>query len=576
MSSAPRLQIFALLLLTLGGLGIRLLGTDFCLPHIREMDSEIITQVEHFRGKPLGTRVVREYYGTYPMIIAATAWAFTSKAEADRPEAELTVAEHLRIAGDTRLDTRRTVAVLSVLLIPLTWLLARRFVGGWWALFAAAATAGSTLHVFFSHEARPHGPASAAFVLAMLAILRVRERGTVGSYALAGLALALLAGILQSALAMFIPLAVAHLLRGGGWKRLLDWKILLPPLIVAATIPATYWPLFDPALKDVDGQFEESTVTVPGHVIDLTRFNGTGIETSITAMRSYEPALSVLLFLALAIWVAARVLRWDTRRAPPHEAWIVLSFVVPYFTAISTWEENYERFVIPVLPFFAIFVAWSGRTLASRLSGGAKTAFTVLFSASLVFPAYVSARLAWIRHTPDTARQAATWLEENVDPEQHKVFVTPWWDLPLVRTQESLRAKIGGRAYHVLSDWKRYQAKRDEGDIVGPYWSIYSMVVVTEFDGKTVEGLREYLDAFGPGFYVIDAKKRGHPWMKWMSEELGARGILRRRIAPDRDPWKWNYPLFDQDGVEEDWPDLTPRVLGANSVGPVVEIYEVR
>ena len=57
MSSASRHQVVALVLLTAAALLIRLLGTDFCLPHIREMDSEITTQVAHLRGKPLGTRV---------------------------------------------------------------------------------------------------------------------------------------------------------------------------------------------------------------------------------------------------------------------------------------------------------------------------------------------------------------------------------------------------------------------------------------------------------------------------------------------------------------------------------------
>jgi hypothetical protein len=47
------------------------------------------------------------------------------------------------------------------------------------------------------------------------------------------------------------------------------------------------------------------------------------------------------------------------------------------------------------------------------------------------------------------------------------------------------------------------------------------------------------------------------------------------RFSPDRDVWAWNYPLFDQDGVEPDWPHLTDRVLGAVAIGPVIEIYRV-
>jgi hypothetical protein len=573
---APRGVLVALCALLFAGLAVRLTGVEFCLPHMRENDHEIVTQVEHLRGKPLKTKSSRVFYATYPLLTAVATWAATS------PEPELgsgaTLAQHLEKAGDDFADTRRTVAVLSSLLVPVTWLLARRFAGPRWALFAAALTASSVLHVFFSQEARPHGPAAVCFVLAMLALFRLRRTPSTASYALAGLVLALLIGFLQSGIAMGIPLLVAHVLRRE--RRLFDPRLLLVGLIVAASIPGSYWPLFDRSLRDVESTLDEEVVAMPGHVVHWSRFNGGGLEITLQTLRSYEPALSVLVLAALAIFAWTRFSP-RTETAPEEarerraEAWIALAFVLPYGSMISLWEENYERFVIPLLPFLATFSAWSARELTARLRGAPRVLAAGAFLVCLALPGYASARLAWLRHVPDTAERAAQWIEQHLDPARDEIFAMPWWDLPLVRSEESLQDRRGGKAFHVISTWKTYQASLDPGELPPPYWSITSLVVINKYDGQTREGLSAYLDSFGPGYYVIDAKKRGHPWMRWMSDELGRRGELLARISPDRDEWAWNYPLFDQDGVEADWPDMTPRILGARCVGPVIEIYRV-
>jgi hypothetical protein len=319
---------------------------------------------------------------------------------------------------------------------------------------------------------------------------------------------------------------------------------------------------------------------MPGHVVKWTRFNGGGLDVTLSTLRSYEPVLCLLLAAAAVIYLWTR---WRPRaarnpelaRRRRQEAWIVLAFVLPYAFVISLWEENYERFVIPLLPFLATFAAWSARELGLRLGGRARAIAAALLLGALALPGYASARLAWLRHVPDTAERAAAWIEANLDPARDTIFGMPWWDLPLARTEESLQDRRGGKPFHVISTWKTYQASLAAGALPPPHWSIISMVIVEGFDGATREGLRQYLDSFGPGYYVIDAKKRGAPWMRWMSDELGARGTLLERISPDQDEWAWNYPLFDQDGVEADWPDMTPRLLRARSVGPVIEIYRV-
>jgi len=574
-----RLVPFALILLTALALGVRMLGLDFGLPHMKEKDAEIVSQTSHYRGMELLGKAVKTTYGTYPTLIAMITVA-TSRRMA-LPGEGAALEEHLHAAADDHLDTRRTVAWLSALIVPATWLLARRFVGPRWALLAAGLAGASLLHVFFSQQARPHAPLGAFMPLAMAAILWTRRRPTARAYLVVGLLLAVLLGFLHSAIAMFIPLVVASLLRerdGRGW---LDPKLLIPLAVAAVAIPVFYWPMIDPDLSSVTaGKFDgETTVTMPGHVIDFRRFNGNGLGTTLVTLRSYEPMLTVLALAAGLVWAIARLRRWDVPRlAERADAAVVLSFCIPYGVVISLWEENYERFVIPLLPFLAVFVAWGARALVHRArSAGARGAVVAAALLLSAFPAYTSARLAWIRSRPDTAEQAAAWLAANTTPGEAKIFAPVWWDLPLPRTEESLHHREeGARPFLKLSYWKYYQVRVAEVPMPPPLWPIYNMIATGSFSAdKSIEGLRAYLDYLGPGYYVIDAKKRGHPWMRMMSDELGARGELLQRISPDRDVWKWNYSLFDQDGVEPDYPDLTPRVLGATAVGPVVEIYRV-
>ena len=76
---APLGALVALCAMTLAGLAVRLTGIEFCLPHMRENDSEIVTQVAHLRGKPLKSKSSRVFYATYPMMTALATWAATSQ-----------------------------------------------------------------------------------------------------------------------------------------------------------------------------------------------------------------------------------------------------------------------------------------------------------------------------------------------------------------------------------------------------------------------------------------------------------------------------------------------------------------
>jgi 4-amino-4-deoxy-L-arabinose transferase-like glycosyltransferase len=125
----------------------------------------------------------------------------------------MTLEEHLDFAGGLDRLVRGIVSVASVLLIPATWLLARRLFTPGWSLFAAALCSLSLLNLQFGQLARPHAFAAPFTVLAVAAAVRLRRRPDLGSYVLCGVAGALAIGALQSGVAVLLPFAVAFLLR---------------------------------------------------------------------------------------------------------------------------------------------------------------------------------------------------------------------------------------------------------------------------------------------------------------------------------------------------------------------------
>ena len=118
-------------------------------------------------------------------------------------------AEHLRYASKDYVDARITAALLSALIVPATFFLARRFTEPRFALLAAALVAGSLLGTVFGRQARPHAPAAALVACAVLTHLRLLERPSLAAWIAVGAVTALAIGTLQSAVALAFPLAAA-------------------------------------------------------------------------------------------------------------------------------------------------------------------------------------------------------------------------------------------------------------------------------------------------------------------------------------------------------------------------------
>ena len=96
--------------------------------------------------------------------------------------------------------------------------------------------------------------------------------------------------------------------------------------------------------------------------------------------------------------------------APRRQTVVVAAYLVPYLTVLALFNDTFERFVLPALPFLACFAAWGAAAAARRFGPRA--------AAILMLPALVgcasSARLAFLHSRPDTLEEAADWVRAHI------------------------------------------------------------------------------------------------------------------------------------------------------------------
>jgi hypothetical protein len=557
-----------------------------------EQDCKIPLQVELLREGGERWRSERDFRW-YPLLVAHVAklWPPAAAAPLDAP-----IEEHLAAAARPHVQVRVTVALLAVLLVPLTWFLARRFLEPGWSLAAAAFVAFSLLHQSFSQQSRPHAVAATTFLVAVLVAMRMRRTGRAPDYVCALGALSLAIGTLQSGVACLVPLGVAHFAR----RRLLPWrspKRLLGTLgllaAVAGTLAATvlfFYPfhLFGAEVEGAAGGkqlgFDASTWTlfVGGHEIFLKKaLVGAGIRPVAHALVSYEPVLLGLTLVAGVAWFATSARRSArpegetfTRR---RDAWVALSFALPYLAALLLYERTYERFLLPLLPYLAVAAAYAIReiaALASRRVGplARPAGQAALTAAFLVVPVLGTSCLASIRAAPHTTTLAARWIERNLSRDE-TIGITSRIDVPLWRDAEGLSNWMGPMEDQFEWPWSRYQARLEGGQGPGPRWKLRwwppKLQQMTN-DPATYVSER-------PGRYVVAEVYSGNRTFAGATsvhDELRRSGKLLVRISPDVDPERSEHPLGYQEETSVETPHFLSRVLRARATGPVIEIHE--
>jgi hypothetical protein len=568
------------------GFVLRFAGIGHLLPTITQLDAAtVVDQVAELRASAAGheTKAATPYY---PHLLArVVSWLPAPPAPDSAAPAD--VDEHLRRASATWIQVREVSVALSMLLVPLTWLFARRFLGPSWALLPAALVATSLLHVTFSAQERPHGAAASFMLLAVLAAMHLRRRPAFLAYLLAGLASGLAVGSLHyGAFALFsvIGAFVLVLRRGRSLPRMLGHSagLALAILVFAVFLRALYPFQFGPGAETVHVQpvEGESAVNLSGHAVFLDRFRGGGFVAILSNLLSYDPVLLAAAAAGLLV-LAFRLRRGGWRTLDPElraDALVAASFLAPFLLALGLYDDTFERFLLATLPFLATAGAYGLRAIAEKTRLRASSRSGRLLATSVVAglaPALAlvpAANLAIDRASPDTLRCAAAWIRENVGPED-RVVVVPYIDLPLLDGDLAM-ADNAKRPWG--SNWTRYQMKLSPEQKLGPKSEVFL------FPGARLSAKQSldrdptgYFQDLGARYVVLGATdNRSLAWWRAREILLGDRRLVSRFSCAKVDSGS-NVGFLQRFVVNPLRMPFFLFVILSARMGPVIEIFRL-
>ncbi len=571
----------ALVVLTLGGLALRMWGIGFLLPHDLEGDARILFQIRVLRGvDPEGRR--NAHFGQYPLLYADIERLLPAPEGLQAPlERARSRDEHLERASALALRGRKLIAVLATLLVPITFALARTFLSAPSALLAAAFVATSPLHLAYSQQARPHAASASFALLAVWAAIALVRRGSALRWIAAGTAGCLAFGALHSGIACVIPLACAAILRWRADGRRALWWSAAVAILFALAIPLFYPFVFDPSSGRDAAQLEMEGAMIEqaGHKIDLEAFRGGGFLEMVQIFWDHEPWLLVAGAVGLLLLLSAPRRVLASMRRP--ELLVLGSYALSYLVALGLYNRTVARFCTPLVPFAAMLSSWALIALARALKRVIPAPAGTLVGAALVLvfagaSAGTGARQSWVRTQPDTEELAARWIEEHLDPRKDRLATLGRVSLPLFRKAGGLPPD--GSALPL--DWWGYEpAHRGE---VSPRerWDIWTIIEATSDDHlRALEHPQRFLEHLDADVIVLQTMRESHVsrWLNKVTNFVRANHELLVRISPDSDPLLTdaflNY-VDPQVGIEH--PQMAWRLWRARGVGPVIEIYAAR
>lgn len=552
--------------------GVRLWGLDFLLPSLFEPDAHVPVQVELIETAAPEPQE-NANYGKYPLLLAYITTACTPRVGWDALAAG-GLAEQVTQAIHPVMRVRLVVALLSLLVLPATWLLARLTMPRGWSLLAAALAGTSLLSINFAVQARPHGAAASLMVLAVLACVLMRRRPRASTYLLAALAVALAFGSLQSGIAVFIPLVLAHFLAAprSGFRRHL-WLLVFLATAAAAVIFFYPFLLERPATPAGGVKFSGVTLDQAGHKLFFNLFNGKGAPLLVRSLWSWDPALAIGAGLGLIVWLVDVVSRRSSgASAPLADRLVALSFAIPYAVVIGLYQRSYERFLLPLIPFLACLAAWG---LWRLLSGRRPALITAVFLGLLAFPSVVAVRFARLRSSPSTYEEAAAWIQETVDPAEDIVYLSIPMTLSVRSTAASLAAEkafFPGRGL----GWYDYQNAVGEADSDPAYRTRWLPLHNIELRQWARRSRREFVHSLAGGYCIneVFTGRSVGPELEDVRIGLQQEAKLLLRLSPDERPIA-SLPIAYQEATNVPLPHRAMRILRARALGPYLEIFRL-
>ncbi|MBZ5589039.1 MAG: DUF2298 domain-containing protein [Acidobacteriia bacterium] len=404
-----RARIAALALLAVA-LAVRLYGLNFDQSHFFHPDERRIAEaVIHLSFRPLQLDPHFFAYGSFPFYVTKLVTSVLSN-----------VKPWLGTYDGAVLTGRALSAIWGTATVALLMLLARRLFGSRTALLAGALLGATVLHVQNSHFATNDVALTFLVLLSLVCMVAISESGSIRAYAAAGAAIGLAVATKFSALPLFVPLAVATVLR---WRKERTLSRALGCLGVAGACALAAFAIAEPyALLDSNAWFHD--IAEQSHMVrnagDLPYTNQyVSVPKVLYDLREMVVwGMGPLLGLAAVIGTARRL---RPKPGPVSTAdWILLAWVVPFFAVTCSFDVKFVRYLLPIYPPLVLWAAawlqgWAERARAGRWARGVVVAGTA---------AYLLAFLA-IYARPHSAVTASTWFYDHAEAGS-KVLTQDW------------------------------------------------------------------------------------------------------------------------------------------------------
>jgi hypothetical protein len=560
LANHPRRILLALCLLVLGALGLRLASTDRLLPEFREPDAFETLEMQHQQGDPAIVKhvVFRE---RYPWLLA---WTLALIPHQPAPD-DAGLAEHLELAADPYERVRIGAALLATLQVALTFCLARRFLPPEQSLLASLLVGTSLLHMLFSVQARPHGPHAGLALLSLIASLRLMERPSAARAVLASLASTSAIAMLQLGYSTIPPLGLACVLAAGkSWRWRLGALALLP---ATAILLAQLWYTNRPYI-DAEG-LHLASASGGGHTLFLSQMDFLGSLRGARMFFEHDPLFAVLSAAGLSGALVAAWPAWQSGdRVWRSQVAVAAGFALPYLAVITIQGEVYERFLMPLLPFLALFGAWAFFVVFRAHRGLQPLAVLLLLGPCLIG----ALRFARVARAENGYEQAAAWLMQNAGTDE-RIVHTPDLTVPLLHSREALEAQLADPASANMP------------------WITYSATIMSLPAGERLFDIRPFparlsLPSFGPD------RERMREWLRenrvrWLVLEISQRNARRPILQSLEDaardlgtlvfvsrgsgPGIVGQGSLDYQAIEEH----ALRQIDQTCAGPLIRIYRI-
>ena len=330
---------------------------------------------------------------------------------------------------------RLLTVVLGTATLAVVYLTGRMTYGRAVGLIASAFLAVDLVHVRDSHWVTTDVPLAFLVACATLYALRYWTSGRLRDAGAAGLLAGLATSMKYPGGLAFLGLVAAHALRrpaSVGWRRLVSRETSVAAgLATLGFFLGTPFALLTP-VAFVRGVLDELREV---HTVQF------GNEADAPGLL-FHLAYSLPEAMGWPVYLLALAgLVWALAVRGPREV-ILLAFAAPYLLVIVTWSSRFERYVIPLLPCFALLAAaaltrgaaWLGRLgrLAGPWSGVALAAATALLLAPALARVVAYHQLL---ARPDTRDLGAGWIERQVPPGT-RIALEPYSvSLPVARQQ---------------------------------------------------------------------------------------------------------------------------------------------